>query len=118
MHHRMIKITDSALILYGEEGPEAIDIDRFSFDPQNGYIFTPAVQHAYGLKTIKLTIIDEEKRIAVEEEIMPEWTRYNLMVDADKLTSLPIIINYCPTQKAFEFDFPKTDWKELIRTKK
>jgi hypothetical protein len=112
MYHKILNVTDTTLNMYSEEGWEPFRINSFSAVSKNEFVINvtgPSI-----IRSIKLTIIDQEKGIAVEEEVSNDGSRFNLLVDADKIRKLPIIINYCPTQKAFEFDFPEPDWKALI----
>jgi len=39
------------------------------------------------------------------------------MISADKIKTVPIIVNYCPTQKQSEFEFETPDYLTLIKSK-
>ncbi len=72
------------------------------------------------LQPRKLTvhIIDKHKGIAIFEELIEDKAKqYYLMIDATKIRQLPIIVNYCETQKQMEFDFDEPDYQKLLNTK-
>lgn len=74
----------------------------------------------HSLKLIKLIvhIIDIKNGIAIFEETNSGQINYRLMISSDKIRNLPIIVNYCKTQKQVEFKFEKPNYLQLLKTKK
>lgn len=73
-------------------------------------------------RKLTIHIIDKQKGIAIFEELYDDRGKYRgkqyyLMIDATKIKLLPIIVNYCQTQKQMEFDFDEPDFKKLLQPK-
>lgn len=69
-------------------------------------------------RNLKIHIIDSKKGIAVfEQRSKEDGVLYYLMIAADKIRSVPIIVNYSPTQKQSEFEFETPDYIKLIKSK-
>jgi len=115
--HFKIGISDTAFIEYTGEGPEAKKIISYKKTDNLTYQF---ILLGHSLKLLKLTvhIIDVKNSIAVFEENNLGQTYYNLMISAEKIRNLPIIVNYCKTQKQVEFKFEKPNYLQLLKTKK
>lgn len=68
---------------------------------------------------LRITYLDKEKGIAIFEFInSKKQSNYLLMVDLDKIKSLPIVVNDCKTSKTKEFVFDKINFKRLQLSKK
>ena len=67
-------------------------------------------------RIINIYIIDKQKGIAVFEDDYSGKKKYSLMVEASRVNSFPLIVNYCKTDKQFEeFEFDKIDYSSLIK---
>ena len=114
MSHFQIKLTDSTVILYTGEGPLANKIDSFEKISDNKYKFRVSGIYT-GFSTLIFHIIDYKKGIAVvENQVEPNSSNYCIMIDSNKINSLPIIVNYCETRKWREFNFEEPNYKQLI----
>jgi hypothetical protein len=65
-------------------------------------------------------IIDNKKGIAVFEETSYNSNEryYYLMIAADKIKTVPLIVNNCETYKQNELCFDKPNFSELLKNKK
>ncbi len=115
--HFKVSITDTAFIDFGGEGPTANKI--IDYKKINGQTFSFSLTGLERPKR-KLTIhiIDKLKGIAIFEEL-PEKNRsqYLLMIDVTKIRQLPIVVNYCKTQKQEEFEFDEFEYKKILKVK-
>lgn len=69
-------------------------------------------------RELKIHIIDKEKGIAIFEEIINKTDKsYHLMIDADKIKSVPLIVNNCKINKQKELRFDEIDYEELLKDK-
>lgn len=69
-------------------------------------------------RTLVIHIIDRNNGIAVFEETNSgNDKKYYLMISADKIKSVPLIVNNCETQKQLELQFEEPDYIELLKTK-
>ena len=115
--HYKISITDTAFIDYGGEGPMANKIISYKkVDDQTFSFGLTGVERPKRKLTIH--IIDKQNGIAIFEQLTDDKDKqYYLMIDARKIRQLPIIVNYCKTQKQMEFDFDEPDFRKLLKTK-
>jgi hypothetical protein len=61
-------------------------------------------------------IIDDKKGIAVfEEKNGKEKPYYYLMIAAEKIRSVPLIVNNCKFNKQSELEFEQPDFERLIK---
>ncbi|HCT24475.1 MAG TPA: hypothetical protein DIW54_14570 [Chitinophagaceae bacterium] len=114
--HFKVSITDTAFIDFGGEGPMANKI--LSYKKINEKTFSFSLTGVERPKR-KLTIhiVDKMNNIAIFEELYNDKDKlYYLMVDAAKIRNLPIIVNYCKSQKQMEFDFDEPDYAKLINS--
>jgi hypothetical protein len=115
--HLKISITDTAFIDHGGEGPIANKIVSFKKLNDQTFSFT-LTGELIAKRELVIHIIDKQKGIAIfETHIGPQNKQYFLMIEAKKIRQLPIIVNYCKTQKQMEFDFDDPDFKKLLAIK-
>lgn len=113
--HFQMGLTDSSFVDYTGEGPIANKILRFTKKDKSTYLFVLTGMYD-SVRTITVHIIDRKKGIAVfEENTNGEGTHFFLMVDARKRRQLPLIVNYCKTQKQPEFRFDEPGFVELLQ---
>lgn len=117
LFHFSQSINDSTFIDWTGEGPLANKIiDQKKID-RNTYLYELTSINGQ-LRTIIVHIIDTDKRIAVFEEFSTGCVvNYYLMIATDKITSVPIIINSCPSQKQRELVFDSIDVQTLLPSK-
>jgi hypothetical protein len=115
--HFKVSISDTALIDYGGEGPMANKI--LSYKKVDNMTFSFVLTGVERPKrNLTIHIIDNQKGIAIFEELFDNKDKlYYLMVDATKITQLPIIVNYCNSQKQMEFEFDVPDYNKLLKSK-
>ena len=117
LFHFRQSVNDTTFIDWTGEGPEASKIIEQKKIDDKTYEFKLTGISAQDRK-IAIHIIDTKKGIAVFEQTTNGTDkRYYLMIAADKIKSVPIIVNHCPTQKQTEQDFDKTDFKTLLTRK-
>ncbi len=117
LFHFRQSVNDTTFIDWTGEGPIANKIIEQKKIDNNTYEFKLTGISDKNRKII-IHIIDHHKVIAVFEEITSESdNRYYLMIAADKIKSVPIIVNHCPTQKQTELKFDEPDFKTLLITK-
>lgn len=114
--HYKVEITDSTFTEYTGEGPLANKILRYSKEDDKTFSFSLTGVHRSDMD-LKVHIINPQRGIAVFEERLKDKPFYYLMIDAAKIRQLPIIVNYCTTQKQVEFDFDEPDYQKLIGMK-
>ncbi len=117
LFHFRQSVNDSTFIDWTGEGPVANKImEQKKIDSKT---------YEYKLKgiyeqerIIVIHIIDNKNGIAVFEETTNKTeTKYYLMIAADKIKNVPIIVNYCPTEKQSELEFDTPDFKKLLMNK-
>jgi hypothetical protein len=115
--HFKVSISDTALIDYGGEGPMANKI--LSYKKVDNMTFSFVLTGVERPKrNLTIHIIDNQKGVAIFEELFDDKDKlYYLMVDATKITQLPIIVNYCKSQKQMEFEFDVPDYNKLLKSK-
>ncbi len=114
LYHLRQSVNDTTFIDWTGEGPVANKIiSQKKIDDDTYQFILTGIQ---GLeRSIIIYIIDRKKGIAVfEQSNKGKGTTYNLMIAADKIKSVPIIINHCPVQKKPEFNFDEPDFKRLL----
>ncbi len=113
--HFKVSISDSAFIDYGGEGPMANKILSYKKVDNKTFSFVlTGVERPKRNLTIHL--IDNQKGIAIFEELFDEKDKlFYLMVDATKIRQLPIIVNYCKSQKQMEFEFDIPNYNKLLK---
>jgi len=117
LFHFRQSINDTTFIDWTGEGPVANKIIEQKKIDNKTYEFKLTGIYDLDRKVI-VHIIDLKKGIAVFEQTTNETDKkYYLMIAADKIKSVPIIVNHCPTQKQTELQFDKTDSKTLLTTK-
>jgi hypothetical protein len=115
--HFKISISDTALIEHSGEGPIANKI--VSFKKINDHTFSLKLSRDdIPKRELAIHIVDKKNGIAIFEMLTDRQKKqYFLMIDARKIRQLPIIVNYCKTQKQAEFDFDEPDYKKLLDAK-
>lgn len=115
--HFRQSINDTTYIDWTGEGPVANKIiDQKKIDDTTYEFKLTGIYHRD--RKVIIHIIDFKKGIAVFEEAIDRLDKkYYLMIAADKITSVPIIVNYCTTQKQMELKFDKVDFKALLAGK-
>lgn len=110
-----ISITDSVYIELTGEGPIANKI--LNKKKVNNNTFELKATSIYEEnKTIKIHILDYNKEIAIFENIKEDGSSYYyLMISANKIKSIPFIVNHCEIHKQSELEFEQPDFKELIK---
>lgn len=113
--HFQMGLTDTSFVDYTGEGPIANRILRFTKKDNNTYFFVLTGMYD-SIRTITVHIIDRKKGIAVfEENSNGQGPHFFIMVDARKRRQLPLIVNYCKTQKQPEFRFDEPDFVQLLQ---
>ncbi len=117
LFHFRQSVNDTTFIDWTGEGPEANKIIEQNKIDNKTYEFNlTGITHKARILTIH--ILDLERGIAVFEQTTNGTDkRFYLMIAAEKVKSVPIIINYCTTQKQMELEFDKPDFYTLLRTK-
>jgi len=114
--HSRKSVNDSTFIDWTGEGPVANKILEQRKIDNKTYLFKlTGIVHPE--RTLVIHLIDPQKGIAVfEESTAGEEKGYYLMIAADKIKSVPIIVNYCDRQKQVEWQFGEPDFKALLKT--
>lgn len=117
LFHFRQSVNDTTFIDWTDEGPEANKIiEQKKIDNKTYELQLTGITHQ--VRTLTIHIINLEKGIAVFERTTDGTDkRYYLMIAAEKIKSVPIIVNYCETQKQLELEFDKPDFKILLTTK-
>lgn len=115
-HYRQ-SVNDTSFIDWTGEGPVANKI--ISQKKIDDNTFQLKLTGLYNKNRILIIhIIDTKRGIAVFEQIINKTEKkYYLMIAADKIKTVPIIVNDCMTQKQPELEFDKTDFKKLLTPK-
>lgn len=112
--HFKVSINDTSYIDWTGEGPEASKIvDQKKIDDST---YQLELAYAYNRRVI-IHIIDPQKGIAVFEEWHKGGSGFYLMIAADKINSVPLIVNNCETGKWMELQFEKPNYKTLLHKK-
>lgn len=114
LFHFRQSINDSTFIDWTGEGPEANKIIHQRKIDKNTYEMKLS-GISYADRKITIHIIDPKKGIAVFEQTSTGTDKkYYLMISAPDITSVPIIVNVCPTQKQMELKFEDPDFEKLL----
>ena len=114
--HYLVDISDSVITEFSGEGSELYKID--SLVKSNAKSFKFNLKGEYADKELTIHFIDRKRGIAVFEDHSINYRRvFHLMIDSDKIRTLPIIVNLCETEKRRELAFDKIDYKKLIMDK-
>ena len=115
--HYQAEITDSTFTDFTGEGPIANKILNYSKIDNNTFLFLLTGVHSQN-RSLTIHLVNSQHGIAVfEERLKDNLSIYYLMIDANKIRQLPVIVNYCETQKQLEFVFDNPDYKMLIGLK-
>jgi hypothetical protein len=117
--HYKISINDTTFLDWTGEGPDANKIINQKKIDDKTYEFQLT---GIGKKNRKLIIhiIDNKNGIAVFEETSYNLNEryYYLMIAADKIKTVPLIVNNCETYKQNELCFYKSNFIKLLKNKK
>lgn len=106
-------INDSTYIDWTGEGPIASQIlsqkkiDKSTFELKLNGIYNKN-------RLLTINIIDQTKGIAVFTETIQNGRTNYLMIMADKIKTVPFIVNNCKTQKQLELDFEEPNYSKLL----
>lgn len=115
--HFRASINDTTYIDWWGEGPTANKILEQKKINDNTYEFKLSGIYDKNRKLL-IHFIDRNKGIAIFEEINNGADKnYYLMISADKIKSVPLIVNNCETQKQLELQFEEPNYIELLKTK-
>jgi len=111
-----VSITESTYVEMTGEGPVANKI--LSQRKINNSTFEIKTTRMYEQnRTIKIYLINPEKGIAVFEENSNDGSQYRyLMIEADKIKTIPLIVNHCEIHKQQELEFEGPDFDLLIES--
>jgi hypothetical protein len=112
--HFMASINDTTYIDWTGEGPVANVILSQEKIDDTTYMFS--LSGIYDKeRTLTIHIIDIKKGIAVFEETSKgSGGKHYLMIAADKIRSVPLIVNNCETQKQTELTFDTPNFDKLL----
>lgn len=112
--HYQWSINDTTLIDWYGEGPFACKVLwQKKLDAKTYQIRYTGELHRSAELTIRL--VDPAKGVAIFRKVSnPGDTSYRLMIAADKIRSVPLMVNHCPTGKRNEFSFDDLDGKEWM----
>ena len=113
-NHYKISITDTAFIEFYGEGPVANKILTFRKNTDKKYSFLLTGEGKIN-RSVVFYIIDRKNGIAILEESYNCIKNYFFMIDATKIKQLPIIVNYCISQKQLEFNFEEPNYENLLK---
>jgi hypothetical protein len=107
-------VNDTTFIDWTTEGCEANKI--ISQKKISNNVFELNINgNIYKNRTITFTIIDPKKEIAiVEADTKNGLKNYLLMISADKIKTIPFIVNNCEFEKQDELEFDITNFKVLL----
>jgi len=110
-----VSITDSAYVEMTGEGPVANKIlNQRKINNSTFEIKTTGIYEQN--RTIKIYFINPEKGIAVFEENRNDGSLYRyLMIESDKIKTIPLIVNHCEIHKQPELEFEKPNFERLIK---
>ena len=112
-----VSINDTTYIDWTGEGPIANKIKNQR--KLNDTTFEIKVSGIYEQdRTITINIIDKTKGIAVfTETTVQNGKNHFLMIMADKIKTVPLIVNNCETSKQSELKFEEPNFDKLIKKK-
>jgi hypothetical protein len=108
LFHFRQSINDTTFIDWTGEGPVANKIlEQKKIDSKTyEFILTGIYDQD---RILIIHILDKKKGIAIFEEKRGKDRNVYLMIADDKIKSVPIIVNHCPTQKQTELEFDAID---------
>lgn len=110
MYLNKVSINESTYIDWSGEGKVYKILDQKK-GSKNAYQFELS-----GDRNIIIHIINTKRGIAIfEDKLKGEKPRYYLMISSDKIRSVPLIVNYCETNKQGELKFEEPDFKDLLK---
>ncbi len=116
LFHYRVSINDSTFIDWTGEGPVASKIIQQKKIDAKTYQFKLSGIYDHN-RTLTIHIIDQQKGIAIfEENNIGEATQYGLMIAADKIKTVPLIVNNCETQKQTELTFDEPDYAQWLKS--
>lgn len=111
--HYQWSINDTTVIDWTGEGPYATKVlGQKKLDARTYQIRYTGEPTQSAELTIRL--VDPARGIAVFRDAGAKDTSYSLMIAADKIRSVPLIANHCPTGKRNEFSFEGVDGKQWM----
>ena len=112
-----VSINDTTYIDWTGEGPVANKIKNQR--KLNDTTFEIKVTGIYEQdRTITINIIDKTKGIAVfTETTLQNGKNHFLMIMAEKIKTVPFIVNNCETSKQLELKFEEPNFDKLLKTK-
>ncbi|QQS03520.1 MAG: hypothetical protein IPK50_14575 [Fibrobacterota bacterium] len=115
LFHYQWSINDTTLIDWTGEGPFAAKVlGQKKLDAKTYQIRYTGLLDQGGTE-LTIHLVDPAKGIAVFRKVSSiKDTSYLLMIAADKIRSVPLIVNHCPTGKRTEFSFEDLDGKEWM----
>jgi len=120
--HYKLKFTDTTVIDWSGEGPEAMRVSSFTKIDSLHYKINLQSQN-FITKTMEITFIDKQKGIAVFHDLISPKSfyaskdRYFIMIDVKKMREIPLIVNSCEESKMGELDFDDIDYQKLLKRK-
>lgn len=112
-----VSVNDTTYIDWTGEGPVANKIiNQKKFNDTTFVIKTLGIYDIN--RQIIIHLIDKSKGIAIFEEQTKDGISFNLMISADKIKSVPFIVNNCETRKQLELKFEEPDFKKLLTQNK
>lgn len=113
-NHYKFQITDTTTLDFTMEGPEPSILLSTRQIASNKVELTR--NNYWKGHKLTINIIDSAKGIAIFTFSPTKYIPYVhkvLMVNADKAYLFKTVVNYCETQKMFEFEFDKIDFEQL-----
>jgi hypothetical protein len=111
-----VSISDTTYIDWTGEGPVANKIAKQKKFNDTTFIITTLGIYDIN-RQVTIHLIDKSKGIAIFEEQTKDGISFNLMISADKIKSVPFIVNNCKTRKQLELKFEEPDYKKLLKRK-
>jgi hypothetical protein len=108
LFHFRQSINDTTFIDWTGEGPVANKITEQKKINNKTYEFNLTGIYDQD-RSLTIHIIDKKKGIAIFEQRIGKDRKVYLMIAAEKIKSVPLIVNYCPTQKQTELEFDAID---------
>lgn len=108
LFHFRQSVNDSTFIDWTGEGPVANKIVEQKKINAKTYEFKLIGIYDQN-RVLTIHILDKKKGIAIFEEEIGKERKVYLMIAANKIRSVPIIVNHCPTQKQTELEFDAID---------
>ncbi|TAH08400.1 MAG: hypothetical protein EAZ13_03810 [Sphingobacteriia bacterium] len=113
-NHCKFQITDTTTMDFTMEGPEpSLILSAKQISSNNIEIIR---KNYWQGNRLTINIIDTTRGVAIFTFAPTKYRPYSykrLMVSADKAKIFKTIVNYCPTDKMYEFDFDKIDFEQL-----